>query len=181
MNMFEHKNQIMLGTLLGNSKLVTYRKNACLWMRNKDQAWLESKAYDLKQYEDCFYFKRNVYHWRSKSHEVFEEFDDMFYSDTQKIVTPVILDFLRDIAISVWYGDCGCLVGRTRTNACLRTQSFGHKGNQIIADWFNSVGIECNLNKHRSDYVIVFSCGGTRVLFGMISPLLPKNRHHLVC
>ena len=181
MNMFEHKTQIMLGTLLGNSKLINYKKDICLWMRNKDQAWLESKAHDLRRYEDVFYFKTNIYHWRSKPNEIFDEFESIFYNNGQKFVTLSILDSLRDVAIAVWYGDCGCLVGRSRNNACLRTQSFGSKGNHIIAEWFNSVGIECNLNRHRSDYVVVFTHEGTRVLFNMISTLLPLNRRHLLC
>lgn len=181
MNLFTHNNQIILGTLLGNSKLVSSDEGICLCMRNKDAEWLKSKAYDLKKYEDCFYLSKRTYHWKSKPDEVFNEFNDMLYKEGQRKITFNILDTLRDIAISVWYGDCGCLVGRSRTNACLRTQSFGNEGNGVILEWFNSVGIECNLNKHRNDYVLVFTHKGTKILFKMISPLLPQNRRHLIC
>lgn len=87
------------------------------------------------------------------------------------------LDSLRDIAIAVWYGDNGALIGRKYRNACLRTQAFGLEGNQIIEKYFNEVGLPCSINKSRSSYIIVFSVPGTEALIKMISPCLPKNRY----
>lgn len=181
MKIFSQESQIIFGTLLGNSKLIKYKGGVCLWMRSKDQMWLNSKTYDLSSYEDERWFGKNVYHWRSVPHESFNDFDDKFYKNGSKIISFDVLDCLRDIAIAVWYGDCGCLVGRTRQNACLRTQAFGQKGNRIICDWFNSVGIDCNLNKHRNSNVVVFTLKGTKILLEMVAPLMPKNRHHLIC
>lgn len=178
--MYDHKYQIIFGTLLGNSKLLCIEDNFVLHMRSRNELWIKSKANELKQHTNFLNEYKGFYNWRSKPSPIFKSFNEDLYKNKNKYITMDLLDRLKDLGIAIWYGDTGCLVGRTRMNACLRTQSFRKKGNEIIAEWFNSVGISCKINKHRHSYVIVFSLEGTRKLFKMIAPLLPANRYYLL-
>jgi hypothetical protein len=96
----------------------------------------------------------------------------MCYEDGEKIVTMGWLDRLRAIGIAVWYADSGCLMGNKKNNACLRTQSFNEAGNAIICQYFNEVGLECNLNKSKNSQVVVFTAAGSKILFTMVAPYI---------
>jgi LAGLIDADG DNA endonuclease family len=176
----DHK-QILLGSLLGGSYICQGTKNCYLCMRHSINhlPWLQSKADELKEYASAnpWYVSKNTATWRSVSDPVFTELKQFCYSNGKKEVHMEWLDKLRDIAIAVWYGDSGALVGRKFRNACLRTQSFGQDGNKIIEKYFNEVGLSCHLNKSRNSYIVVFTVHGTESLIKMIAPCLPKNRY----
>lgn len=179
--MNDNQKQVILGTLLGNGYICNGTKNCYLCMRHsiKHLSWLQSKAQELEFYGSAtpWYISGTTCTWRSVSHVAFTELRRFCYPNGQKEVCMEWLDQLRDIAIGVWYGDSGSLIGRKAKNACLRTQSFGKEGNDIIARYFNEVGIPCNLNKSRGSYIVVFTVPGTEILIKMIAPCLPKNRY----
>ena len=171
--------QVIIGTLLGNSKLEVGKDGPYLIMRSRDLSWFASKAEFLADFCDKTWQQYSNYYWQSKANECFEPFLNICYDGTSKIVTMDCLDRLRDIAIMVWYGDTGCLVGRNRCNACLRTQAFGNTS-YVVERFFNEVGIFCGTNKVRGKPVVVFTHEGTRTLMKIIGPILPKNRYHLI-
>lgn len=180
-NMTDYQKQIVLGGLLGNSYICKGRKNDYLCIRHSVNhlPWLRSKALELKDYsaKTPWYQYETTCTWRSRSDSIFSEFRKLCYPNGEKEVSMKWLDPLRDIAIAIWYGDSGCLTGRNGKNACLRTQSFGLDGNNIIAKYFNEVGLSCGINKSRKSYVIVFSVKGTKKLMDLISPCLPNSRY----
>jgi len=173
--------QIVLGTLLGNGYLCKGRKSSYFCMRHSvsHMDWLNSKASELSAYESStpWYQYKTTCTWRSFSDPVFGELRDLCYPSGKKEITMAWLDQLRSLAISVWYGDSGCLTGRNHKNACLRTQSFGQEGNKIIEQYFNEVGMSCSMNKSRKSWVIVFTVPGTEVLMSkIVAPHMPPNR-----
>jgi hypothetical protein len=182
----DHK-QIVLGTLLGNGYICKGRKNAYFCMRHNidNLFWLQSKAAELEVYasKTPWYQYKTTCTWRSACSPIFNELRDFCYPNGVKTVCMEWLDQLRAEAIAVWYGDSGCLTGRGKKNACLRTQSFGEEGNKIIERYFNEVGISCNMNKSRKSWVIVFTVPGTEILMSkIVAPHLPQNRYFkLIC
>ena len=171
--------QVIIGTLLGNSKLELGKDGPYLTMRSRDLSWFASKAEFLAEFCDSTWQKCSNYYWRSKPDERFEPFYKMLYDGTTKTISMDCLDKLRSIAIMVWYGDVGCLVGRNRCNACLRVQSFGNTVH-LMERFFNEVDTPCRINKVRGKPVIVFTHEGTSTLMKIIGPVLPKNRYHLI-
>lgn len=172
--------QIIYGSLLGAGYICKGKKNDFFSIRHsqKHDLWLKAKASELTEFACPTPFNKyhNTLTWRSTSHPFFTELKKEFYDEDGKKITMEWMDRLRDLAIVVWFGDSGCMTGRGNKNACLRTQSFGLEGNQIIERYFNEVNIPCSINKSRKSYVIVFSIEGTRKLFKLIanSPVSPK-------
>jgi hypothetical protein len=78
----------------------------------------------------------------------------------------------------VWYGDSGCLIGYHKKNACLRTQSFGKAGNEIIAEYFNGVGLPCNINKSKKSYIITFSVEGTCSFLKLVARFIHPSMYN---
>jgi hypothetical protein len=177
--------QIVLGTLLGNGYICKGRKNSYLCIRHSMShvGWLKSKSLELLPYasKTPWYQYQTTCTWRSHCSQDFNELRDLCYPDGKKQVSMKWLDQLRALAIAVWYGDSGCLTGRNKKNACLRTQSFGFEGNKIIEQYFNEVGIPCHMNKSRKSWVIVFTVPGTEILMSkIVAPYLPESRYFKV-
>ncbi len=173
--------QVVLGALLGNGFICRGRKNPYFCMRHSEKhlEWLKSKAAELTHYESStpWYKYNRSWTWRSCSDPCFSELRSLCYPNGKKEVSMPWLDSLRSLAISVWYGDSGCLIGRGRKNACLRTQSYGLEGNEIIERYFNEVGMPCSMNKSRKSWVIVFTVPATETLMSkIVAPNTPPNR-----
>ena len=178
--MNDDQRQVVLGTLLGNGYICKGKKNHYLCMRHSVHHldWLKSKAMELGDLASAnpWYEYETTWTWRSRCDSIFVELRKLYYPKDVKEVSMDWLDSLRDIAIAVWYGDSGCLAGRNSKNACLRTQSFGFKGNKIIETYFNEVGFPCSMNKSRNSFVIVFSVHSTRKFLTMVAPYLTKKK-----
>lgn len=177
----DHK-QIILGCLLGNGYLCKQSKNAYFYMKHSERhlSWLQTKAMELDDYksETPWYNNKSSYTWRAASMPAFNSLYDLCYKNNTKTVSMEWLDQLRAMAIAVWYGDSGTLIGRGKKNACLKTQSFGKEGNEIIAKYFNEVGMPCNLNRAKDVFNITFTVPGTKTLLSkIVAPYLPENRY----
>lgn len=177
--MTSDQKQIIIGTLLGNSKLLKDNDGYYLEMKSRDSIWLESKAHALKDIAYSRWMSHGNYYWRSKSHESFYEFKELCYSEHNKVFKMECLNSLRNIGIMVWYGDVGCLVGRTKQNACVRTQAFC--GSESIAhQFFNEIDADCNISYVRQKPILTFTLKGTTTIMKIVYSVLPTNRHHLV-
>lgn len=174
--------QIVLGTLLGNGYLCR-NANGLVYLCIKHSAahkdWLHTKAAELRVFQGKkpWYEYRNTRMWRTLSNQSFADLWELCYPNGKRTIRMEWLDQLRDLAIAVWYGDSGGLTGRGYRNACLRTQAFGREGNEVIARYFNEVGVPCNMNKSRDSWNIVFTVAGTQTLLTqLVSPHLPESR-----
>jgi hypothetical protein len=179
MGLTADQEQIIIGTLLGNSQIEVGADGPCLVMRSRDISWLASKAEALADIQDSMWQQGANYYWRSKADVRLEPFVQLCYSGSIKAATMNCLNRLRNVAVMVWYGDVGCLVGRNRRNACLRTQHLGSSAT-IVEQFFNEVSAPCSLNYVRGKPVVVFSHEGTLTLMKIIGQILPTNRYHLV-
>ncbi len=172
--------QIIYGGLLGSMFLCHGSKHDYVTIKHasKHEEWLNIKAEALQGFasKKAFYQYKNTVSWRSVAHPYFSHLRTRFYDEDQKVITMDWLDQLRDLAISVWFGDAGHMTGRHQRNASLRTQPYGEKGNEIIAKYFNEVGMQCSMNRQRHSYVIVFTVEGTRNLFKLIANSFPSPR-----
>jgi hypothetical protein len=179
--MIDDQRQIVLGTLLGNG-FICNAKNPYLCIQHSYNyyAYMTSKINHLEEFsrKTGYYYKNNIVGWRSSCSSIWLDFKKLCYKDKVKTVTMNWLDQLRAIGIAVWYGDSGCLIGYHKKNACLRTQSFGKAGNEIIAEYFNGVGLPCNINKSKKSYIITFSVEGTCSFLKLVARFIHPSMYN---
>ena len=72
-----------------------------------------------------------------------------------------ILDSLHDISIAIWFLESGSKTGRDKKNAYINTTKFGETGTKTILQYFNEVGMECNINRDGKRWKVLFSVNGT--------------------
>ena len=177
-NLTSDQRQVIFGTLLGNG-FIESPEGFYLVMKSRSAEWLSSKAKVLANFEQAVWTSRGNFYWRSKADPIFEEFDNLCYDGHKKVARMECLDMLKNVGVMTWYGDSGCLVGRDRRNASLRTQALGLSA-ETAARYFNEVQVPCRINQVRQRPVLAFSLKGTERLMKIIGSVLPKNRYHLV-
>lgn len=174
---YDWEHQVLVGTILGGSSLAKppRGKNYYLSMRNQNEMWLQYKMAELKTY-----FKKPVVHHysgtcrcNSSCSETLTELKDILYDGKERKVTMQILDSLRDIALAIWFLDGGSKTGRGRKNAYLNTTRFGEEGTNIVLNYFNSLGMTCNVNRDADRFKVLFTVDGTVVFLKTIAHRFP--------
>lgn len=174
--------QIILGSLLGSGYLVRVKKKEgsepTYYMgisESHDPDWFAYKAGELSVVaaKTPVVESRGVLKWRSRSGSNWQDYVDNFYTqDWAKFVTMDTLDQLKDTALTVWYCDKGFWYTSRRVG--LRTSAFGEY-NQVIHDFFNEVGIECELRKDSNGACrVIFSRYGTERFLATIAHRIPS-------
>lgn len=171
--------QVLYGTILGGSSLIKPKKgkNCYLSMRDQDVNWLMYKAEELhdlfKMDENVLKKDKHTCRCYSITSPVFNETYEFFYPEGEKIITREMLDRLEltSVAWMVWFVDSG---RKSKRRAYLRTQKFGEKGTEAIADYFNSLNCECDVHTCRGRYEILFSNQGAYTLLNTIVHRMPK-------
>ncbi|MFQ5722132.1 MAG: hypothetical protein ACE5GI_06545, partial [Candidatus Aminicenantales bacterium] len=105
----------------------------------------------------------------TKRHPEFDKFYELFYGNGKKRVTKDILNKLTPFSIAIWYMDDGCYVKR-RGRAVLATNSFTHKENLIIQNYFRrkwDIFTTIGTSDSGTNY-IKFNTGNTIKLFKLI-------------
>jgi hypothetical protein len=173
-----HK-QIIMGTVLGGSSLVKPKKgkNCYLFMRSADKKWLEYKAYELSTLASQRPFTKegNTIRWHSNCYPIFTNYYELFYEKNKKTVSMNILDSLRDIGLAIWYADCGKI---HKGKITLNTNKFGEEGTNIVAKYFNEVGVgETNLVKERKYIRLEFTTESTNKFLLIVANRMPDFMH----
>jgi hypothetical protein len=88
-----------------------------------------------------------------------------------------LLDSLMDTAIAIWYLDSGGKTGRNKKNAYINTTKFGEKSTKIVLQYFNELGMKCNVNRDGTRIKILFSVDGTTELLKTIAHRFPVFMH----
>ncbi len=171
--------QIIIGTILGGSSLVKPKRgrNCYLFMRSSDKAWLNYKATELGALasQRPFTNESNTLRWHSNCYPIFTEYYQIFYGSGKKEVKMENLDYLRDIGLAIWYGDCGKLKW---SKIILNTSRFGEEGNEIICNYLKEAGIgESEVVKERKCLRIVLSETATQKFLGVVAHRLPDFMH----
>ena len=181
--------QIVLGTLLGNGRLERDATGVYLVMKSRNKDWIGCKAKYLRSYERDSWRNGKTYYWVSQADEVFRELNQLCYVECQKTASVKWLMQLDRIGYMTWYCDVGCLVGRGRRNACLRTPSLSNV--KHAAEFTNTKlaalleGEQaCKMTKtgkqSKENKAIVFTHGGTSALMHLIADVMPVSMHHLI-
>jgi hypothetical protein len=171
--------QIIIGTILGGSSLVKPQKgrNCYLFMRSTDKNWLNYKANELLALasQRPFTQEGNTLRWHSNCYPVFTDYYNLFYVDGLKKICMEVLDRLRDIGLSIWYGDCGRL---NKDKVILNTNKFGVEGTAIVSQYFSEAGIgETKIVKERKYIRLVFSEEASDKFLMTIANSLPDFMH----
>lgn len=177
-NMKERR-QILLGTLLGKSFIVRLKGRNCFLTapESLDLNWLNYKANIIDSEKNVFIKDGKRFLWRSRCGIFWNDVYKEFYKNNKKNIEMRILDELRDIGLCAWFLDKGKF---KRGKLWLGTTVFGKKGNEVIARYFNEVGMPCKMQPDRNTAKIVFSKYGTKVFIDTIIGACPKFMYYRI-
>jgi hypothetical protein len=173
-----YENQVVVGTVLGGSSLIKPPKGAnyYLSMRDQNELWLKYKMEEMPHL-----FGKSKIHIYGKTLRVnsccspiLTEMKDLLYDGTKRIILMETLDKLMDIGLSTWFLDGGNKTGRNCKNAYINTTKYGQEGTEIVLQYFNEVGMPCNINRDGYRLKVLFTVKGTEVLFKTIAHKFPK-------
>lgn len=174
---YNYQYQVLIGTILGGSSLVKppKGKNYYLSMRSKDKQWLQYKMALMPDFfvNTTIHQYGKTYRCNSCCANSLTELHHKMYSKNKRAISMEILDSLRDIALAIWFLDGGSKTGRSRKNAYINTTKFGKNGTKIITQYFNEVGMNCNVNKDGTRLKTLFSVDGTEEFFKTIACHFP--------
>jgi hypothetical protein len=175
--MSREQRQIIIGTLLGKSFIVKLKgRNCFLTMpESQDINWLNYKANIIDDSKNVFIKDKKRILWRSKCKICWNQLHDEIYENNKKIVKMKMLDELRDDGLCAWFLDKGKFL---KKQVCLGTTAFGLKGNKIIAQYFNEVGIPCKIKKERNTGKILFTKKGTEIFLATIVRAVPQFMYY---
>lgn len=172
---FEH--QVLIGTVLGGSSLIKppRGKNYYLSMRNKNEMWLQYKMAEMTTYfkTPTLNFYSGTYRCNSSCSEPLTKLRDYLYEGNKRTIKMEVLDSLKDIALAIWFLDGGSKTGRNRKNAYLNTTKFGEAGTKIVLQYFNEIGMSCNINRDANRFKILFTVDGTIAFLKTIAHRFP--------
>lgn len=165
----------IIGTILGGSSIVkpSKGKNCYLSMRSKDFEWLKFKALELQNlasYEPITIEKTN--RWHSICYPLFNEFHQMFYDETnERKLTAEVLDLLQDVAMAIWFVDCGKYEDGQIT---LNTHIWGEQGSNEIVEYFSRLECQAEVFRERNNYRLRLDKDSSIDFLKIIVPHLPK-------
>ena len=169
--------QIINGTILGGSSLIKPKggQNSYLSMRSKNGKWLDYKALQLGDFasSEPFTWERNTNRWHSLCYPLFTELRKKYYSNNKRFISVELLDSLKlkDIAFSIWFGDCGDYNNGIIT---YNTKVWGEEGTQEISKYFDLLGFKCEVFKIRKNFRIRLDFDSSQKLAKMIFGLMPQ-------
>lgn len=168
--------QIIYGSLLGGAYISSPKTAVNRFLTipsiKGDLDWLKYKAFKIQRARGLLVQDRERWVWRSTCNPFWNEMYDKFYDLNGKMVKMEIMDSLCDDALAVWFLDKGFFASKNRI--CLRTTRFGYEGNLIMRQFFNEVGIPCEIRKERNTGRILFTEAGTRIFIDTIRRVVPE-------
>jgi hypothetical protein len=185
MNYYRVEDQVLIGTVLGGSSLVKPPKgvNYYLSMRSQNEKWLLYKMTEMPSYfkEIKLNWCDNTYRCNSCCSENLTELHGRLYDNHNKRkITMEILDTLMDVGIAVWFLESGSKTGRDKKNAYINTTKFGLEGTNIIKEYFNSVDMQCNINRDKNRLKVLFTVDGTESLLKTVAHRFPSCMYHRI-
>lgn len=149
--------------------------NYYLSMRGQNELWLRYKMLEMSTFFSDPKMHKYGSTFRSNSccHAELTQFRELLYEGNKRHIKMEILDRLMDIGIAVWYLDSGGKTGRSKKNAYINTTKFGEEGSKIVMQYFNEVGMPCNINRDGTRLKVLFSVDGTLTLFKSIAHRFP--------
>jgi hypothetical protein len=176
--------QVMIGSVLGGSSLVKPPKgiNYYLTMRSQSKNWLVYKMTEMYSFfpDPKMNLYGKTHRCNSCCHEKITDLYNQLYEGGKRRIRMEILDTLTDTGIAIWFLDTGGKTGRSKKNAYINTTKFGIEGSQTIMQYFNEIGMCCNINHDVNRLKILFSVEGTNVFLKTIAHRFPTFMYHRI-
>jgi hypothetical protein len=160
--------QIIFGTILGGSSIT---KSGYLSMRNKNKTWLHYKAGELSNLSSKnAILEEKTYRWHSLCYPVFKELRSKFYKGNKRKISIGTLDPLQDLALAIWFADCGAI---EKEKIKLKTHIWGEDGNKVIKKYFKLLGYKPEIIQERKCFRILLDKFSSIEFLKLIVPTLP--------
>ena len=172
-NITLRQKQIIHGTILGGSSIVLPKggRNCYLSMRCKEPKWIEYKSQELKALTSQAPFTlEKTNRWHSLCYTLFKEYRTLYYKRSKRYLTLDMLDPLQDVAIAIWFGDCGRAL---HNKIILNTHVWGLRGSKIINEYFQLLGYDSCLKKEKDCHRVEINETSRSAFLRLVVPQLP--------
>lgn len=172
LDLTRRQKQVIIGTILGGTSVVMSGKTPHLMMRDRDENWLRYKANEL----DCLSTENSftvgpTCRWHSISHPDLNVFHEKFYLNKKRCLNIEAFELLYDIALAVWFKDCGQIL---KGNVIFNTNIWGETGTKVCAKYFDLINYNYTILKQRGNYRIHLDQKSSDKFLTMIDPCLPN-------
>lgn len=174
------KQQVILGTLMGRGFISKPKRGNCFLTITEphDLNWLKHKV-DVIGGDKPIFKTGKRWIWKSNPETYWNETYEEFYLGGCKRISMSVLDLFIPYTLAVWFFDKGYFLSNYRI--ALRTTSFGLNGNEVIHQYFNEVGMPCEIRKERNTGRIVFTREGTSAFRKMVEECAPPFMFYRFC
>ena len=109
--------------------------------------------------------------WHSVCYPLFNSFRDMFYDKKGKRHLHIdSLSLLQDVALAIWYGDCGKV---ENDKVILNTHIWKEKGTKTTVKYFSYLDYKATIFKERNNFRLRLDEKSSEDFLKMITPHLP--------
>lgn len=173
-NLSYRQKQIISGTVLGGSSIISPSKGVTsyLSMRGKDYDWLQYKINSISclSSEKSLFKEGETYRWHSRCHYEINNIKSMFYKNGKRHIGESSLDLLSDVALSVWFCDCGELCKDGTIININHWKGF----EDIFLEYFKAIDINVSIKVERKNKIRIFiNKENSDLLFKIIEPQIP--------
>jgi len=170
----DRQQHLVVGTILGGSSIIKPKrgKNCYLSMRGRDIDWLRYKATELMSLasqEPITVEKTN--RWHSVCYPIFNDYRDKFYNrNGNRTLEVENLDSMKDVALAIWFGDCGKY---KNGKVVLNTHIWKEKGTKSIIKYFGFLDYKAEIIKERGNFRVRLDERSSVDFLKIVMPQLP--------
>ena len=183
--------QVILGGLLGGSSFKHYNKEEYsngIIMRHsyKQKDYIKYKNKLLgnllihyKEYKvNNSYGKEKVEAW-TYSNQAISKIYKLCTKKGRKYITKEWLEKLNWLGIAIWYMDDGSLnIGTKNPSIYFHTEGYSKEENEIIIDFFSSLGIKSYLRHYKKYYFVAISTSDSNKIWDKIKTFIPNSMQY---
>lgn len=162
---------VILGTVLGGSSIISTGTSCYLSMRGKDKKWLDYKAGFLKELASPNpVSKDKTNRWHSLCYPLFQRYRDMFYRNGERHLDLDACDPICHPCLLVWFGDAGTY---KRGIIEMNTNVWGLKGTKAAKKYFKFLDCKTEAIQKRNSYRLLFDKKSSEEFLRLICPIAP--------
>ena len=147
-------------------------RNCYLSMRGRDIEWLRYKATQLEALasQDPITIEKTN-RWHSVCYPVFNDYRDKFYNRKgERRLQIEELSGMMDVALAIWFGDCGKYKNR---KVVLNTHIWKERGSKIIVKYFGYLDYKAELIQERKNFRVCLDERSSADFMSLVEPKLP--------
>lgn len=146
--------------------------NCYLSMRGRNIDWLRYKATELETLasQDPITVEKTN-RWHSVCYPVFNSYREKFYnSKGERRLQIEELDGMWDVALAIWFGDCGRY---KNGKVVLNTHIWREHGSKTIVKYFNYLDYDAEVIQERKNFRVRLDEKSSLDFMKMVEPKLP--------